>query len=141
MSLRLRGSGKYHRLSDRNGGGFGGNSGQKALSIAKEDEDEDEEIVERLLKKGVRPIAGLLPWAALKGHLSIVKALIEAGADLEASNNYGYTPLVTSAQHYYGAVEFLLEWGAYIETKNKCDKTLLFMAAQKGKAEIIGLLI
>ncbi|KAF3291535.1 hypothetical protein TWF970_000749 [Orbilia oligospora] len=153
-----------------------GNSGQKALSIA--EERDDEKMVEYLLKKGAHPAAGLLPWAALrgfesvvrllidkgvdlddtggyrgtglfyaalKGHLSIVKALVEAGADLEASDNNGDTPLATSAQvyhrHAYDVVEFLLERGAHIETKNKCGETPLFIAARKGKAEIVGLLI
>jgi len=34
-----------------------------------------------------------LHWAALKGHEEIVEALIDAGADLNTTNNLGRTPL------------------------------------------------
>ena len=38
--------------------------------------------------RGQTPLAG----AAFKGHLDVVKALVDAGADIEANNGLGMTP-------------------------------------------------
>ncbi|KAK6500072.1 hypothetical protein TWF481_010430 [Arthrobotrys musiformis] len=81
-------------------------------------------------------------YAAKQGNEGSVRALVEAGADLEAHDKNGDTPLSVSARDNHKAVvEFLLNRGAYIETKNKYGRTPLFIAAQRGHVEIVGLLV
>ena len=38
-----------------------------------------------------------LSWAAENGHVEVVKALLEAKADVEAKDRYGRTPLSLAA--------------------------------------------
>ena len=43
-------------------------------------------------------VATPLHWAVRPGHVSMVRTLVEAGADLELSDRQGFTPLHTAAQ-------------------------------------------
>lgn len=53
--------------------------------------------------------------AALAGHLEIVKALVEAGAKLEAKDNAGITPLAHAASlSRVAVVEYLISKGANV---------------------------
>ncbi len=37
-------------------------------------------------------------WAAVSGHLDVVKYLVEKGADVKAADNDGWTPLHWAAE-------------------------------------------
>ncbi|CAK9253192.1 unnamed protein product, partial [Sphagnum jensenii] len=51
--------------------------------------------------------------AAEKGHLDVVKYLVEKGADVKAANKYGYTPLHWAASSgKLDIVKYLVEKGA-----------------------------
>jgi len=80
--------------------------------------------------------------AAQKGHLEVVKLLLERGALIEAKNSKNITPLLVAAEEgRFEVVKLLLEKGALIEAKNSNKATPLWMAAQNGHLEIVALLL
>ena len=84
-----------------------------------------------------------LHTAARYDNLEIVEYLIENGANIEAKDDYGNTPLHTAAN--YGStleiVEYLIENGADIEANNNDGNTPLHHAAENGNLEIVEYLI
>jgi len=72
---------------------------------------------------------------------SVVRLLLDHGADVNAQNQAGWTPLDEAS--YYGALEvvrLLLERGADVEAKNNDGKTALHVAAAHGHDKVIELL-
>ena len=81
----------------------------------------------------------VLMLASLKGHLPLVKKLIEHDADV---NKPGWTPLHYAATSGHVAViELLLENSAYIDAESPNGSTPLMMAAMYGSPEAVKLLI
>lgn len=80
-----------------------------------------------------------LMMAALKGHVPLVRRLLERGADV---NKPGWTPL-----HYAATtgqleiVQLLLDQSAYIDAESPNGTTPLMMAAQYGTAATVQLLL
>jgi hypothetical protein len=80
-----------------------------------------------------------LMLAALKGHTSFAKRLIERGADVYKT---GWTPLHYAATGgHVEMIKLLLENHAYIDTESPNKTTPLMMAAQYGTAQAVKLLI
>jgi ankyrin repeat protein len=72
---------------------------------------------------------------------SVVRSLLEHGADINAQNVYGEIPLHEAS--LYGALEvvrLLLEHGADVEAKDVKGKTALQVAADRGHDEVMKLL-
>ena len=68
--------------------------------------------------------------AALGGHLEIVKALVEAGADIEKADNGGMTPLAHAASlSRLSVVEYLVSKGANPKTVDAQKRTVSDIAA------------
>ena len=83
----------------------------------------------------------LLMLAAYHGHLALVDALIEAGADVNSIDGSGNTILMGVAFKGHGAVVLrLLEAGADGETRNPLGQTALAYAQLFGRVEAAGLL-
>ncbi len=83
-----------------------------------------------------------LHWAAELGNVELVRLLVEAGADLEASTRLGdLTPLHIGAEAGQGGtVRALLEAGAKPESRNVNGSTPLHFAALAGSAEAVAAL-
>jgi hypothetical protein len=81
----------------------------------------------------------VLMLAALKGHLPLVKKLVDLDADV---NKTGWTPLHYAASGGHVAViEFLLDHSAYIDAESPNGTTPLMMAAMYGSPEAVKVLI
>jgi ankyrin repeat protein len=67
---------------------------------------------------------------AYHGHGEVVRVLLEHGADAEAANDGGQTPLAAAAyQGYTGMVELLLDLGADVNGTGRTGVTALMTAA------------
>ncbi|PAW77778.1 MAG: hypothetical protein B9S27_08050 [Opitutia bacterium Tous-C8FEB] len=83
-----------------------------------------------------------LHWAARHDDLETGRALLAAGADANATNRYGLTPLALAAMNGSGAfVELLLAAGADPERAQPGGETPLLTAARAGRIEAVNALL
>ena len=76
--------------------------------------------------------------AAASGNLQIMAILFKAGANINAQNNVGDTPLDLAAQHdQFEAVKLLFEIKARVNDQDKNGMTALMFAAKTGDVEMI----
>ncbi len=109
----------------------------------------DAERVRALLKEKPerareRDPGGVTPLhrAALHGHLEIAKALIEAGADVNAADRRGHTQLHTAVKAGHKDIaQLLLDKGAKINAQNIVGRTALHFAVWRGYNELVELLL
>ncbi len=79
--------------------------------------------------------------AAEHGHLSVVKALLNTGVDINIKNWSGWTPLLNaSVEGQNAVVRELLKRGAEIHWRNRYGNTALLLAAWKGHEETVRIL-
>jgi hypothetical protein len=79
--------------------------------------------------------------ASEKGDVEKVKKLLKEGADLNAKNWFGWTPLHLAAYNgHIEVVKLLIEKGANVNARNNGD-TPLHLAAENGHIEVVKLLI
>jgi cytohesin len=105
--------------------------------------------VQTALENGANPNAknnnnGSTPLhiAAYKGHVEIVKILLDRGADLNAKDNTGHAPLHWAAiEGHVDVVRVLLDRGANPNAKNNTGHTPLHNAAYFGHVEIVKILL
>ena len=72
---------------------------------------------------------------------AVTQTLLEHGAKVNACNNRGWTPLHSAA--FFGrvdAVKMFLSGGAELSAKTDVGKTALEIAQEEGQAEVVGLL-
>lgn len=112
----------------------------------------DLEMVEMLLgRKAEINATDSAGWGALmkacynaelkRGFADVVKALVDAGANIEAPIGYGVRPLMLAAGYGETAVvEVLLQAGADVLAKNEGGFTALMMVKQKNYVDVINLL-
>ncbi len=82
-----------------------------------------------------------LMTAAFRGNFPIAKLLIESGADVNASNAYGDTPLYLAANTSFELAKLLLEKGANVNGSYSNNLTPLMRASIDGKIETVKLLL
>jgi len=80
--------------------------------------------------------------AAASGQADVVEALLERGANIEAKNNLGATPLIFAAvQGHSRVVKLLLGRGADVNAKTATGITPLIGAASAADADVVQLLL
>ena len=83
-----------------------------------------------------------LVYAAYYGDLPEVKRLLAAGAEVNAQDKNGITPLMAaSLAGHREVVEFLLAKGAEVNAQDKSGKTALMFATRMNHPEVRELLI
>jgi ankyrin len=112
------------------GGAAGANRG------AGEDETDDNEVVVAgLVGSGGGGLTALV-FAAREGELESAKLLVAAGADVNQTTEYGWTPLLTATNNrHYALGEYLIEHGADVNKANKGNWTPLYLATDNRNIE------
>ncbi|KAA0153200.1 hypothetical protein FNF29_03388 [Cafeteria roenbergensis] len=83
-----------------------------------------------------------LERAAACGHLEVARLLLSHGADIEARDIFGQTPLVLAAKKgHLSIAELLLDAGADVNAKSKADWTALTSCALRGWTDLARLLL
>lgn len=85
-----------------------------------------------------------LHFAVEQGHCSMVRSLIEAGADVSISDTgsyRGHTPLLYAVQGHEEIVAILISARADVNAKTTDGKTALILAAQLGHKDIVRMLL
>ena len=78
-----------------------------------------------------------LSKAAAKGDLSAVLSLLDSGADIDASDDWGLTPLISASLNgHVEVVQALLDKGADVHAKDKSGSTALILACQQSDIEL-----
>jgi ankyrin repeat protein len=81
-------------------------------------------------------------YAVTEGHLPLVIALFEAGADIHAVDKWHETPLhKAAARGQVDVAGFLIERGANVNALDKNGRGPLIMASGEGHVEIVQLLL
>jgi len=98
------------------------------------------DLVEIFASKGTD--VSTLPLAACVGNLARVKSLVEQGADPNAKDEFGWTPLYWAASTGQEEVAaYLIGKGADVDAKTNDERTPLHQAAQAGAAHLVEVLI
>ncbi len=94
-----------------------------------------------ILVLGGAVFAESLHDAVASGDLAEVKRLINKGADVNAEDSMGLTPLhMAAGMGRKGAVELLISKGADVNAIMKKGNTALSLSARYGNSEIEGIL-
>ncbi len=95
----------------------------------------------KAVAKNPMQVTALHSAVADGGHAGIARALVAAGADVNAKQRHGWTPLHGAADSGdREVVELLLAKGADPGAKHQEGKTALELARDKGHAEVVTLL-
>ena len=106
-------------------------------------------LVHSILEHGARPYteSDPLPYALFDdavraGNPEIVRLLINAGADVDASNDFGSTPLLRAVEVVnLEIVELLLNAGADVDASDDFKSAPLLYAANHGHTDIVAMLL
>jgi ankyrin repeat protein len=107
----------------------------QAQAPSAEEEDNPDVVVAGLVGSGGGGLTALV-FAAREGDLESAKFLVEAGADVNQTTEYGWTPLLTATNNrHYKLAEYLIEHGADVNRANKGKWTPLYLATDNRNIE------
>jgi uncharacterized protein len=129
----------------RNGGrganaGGGGRGGATPTGAAGDDQQDDAAAAFGFVRGRQAPNdgGGLTPliYAARANDIESVKVLLAAGADINQTSNYGWSPLLVATQNrYYKLGAYLIERGADPNLANKGGWVPLYLATDNRNIE------
>jgi ankyrin repeat protein len=108
------------------------------------------EIVKLLLTKDTDVnmpgfASGTALMLAADGDIAIVKYLVEKGADVNKKDDEGNTALMKAVMSFsktnIASVKFLIDHRADVNAVNNKGETALILAAKRGNAEMVGVLV
>jgi ankyrin repeat protein len=82
-----------------------------------------------------------LHYAIAEGKYNVVKLLLNRGADANAVDKYGITPILLAAEKDLSMLQLLLDYKANIQVVDNEHNTALHHAAKAGKTEMVKKLI
>lgn len=116
------------------GSGFGRDFSAPAAAAPPSPED-NEVVLAGLVGGGSGGLTALV-LAAREGDIESARALLDAGADINQTTNYGWTPLLTATNNkHYRLGMFLLDRGADPNIANKGAWTPLYLATDNANIE------
>jgi ankyrin len=99
------------------------------------DDDDTDVIVAGLVGSGGGGLTALV-FASREGDLESARILLDAGANINQTTEYGWTPLLTAVNNrHYKLATFLLERGADVNLANKGGWTPLYLATDNRNIE------
>jgi ankyrin repeat protein len=99
------------------------------------DDDDTDVIVAGLVGSGGGGLTALV-FASREGDLESAKTLIDAGANVNQTTEYGWTPLLTAVNNrHYKLATFFMERGADVNLANKGGWTPLYLATDNRNIE------
>ncbi len=109
--------------------------GQGAAGADQQDDDDTFSFFRRPAPKDGGGLTALV-YAARANDLDSVKALLDAGADVNQVTAYGWSPLLVATQNrYYKLGAYLLDHGADVNLANKGGWTPLYLATDNRNIE------
>ncbi|HXD72865.1 MAG TPA: ankyrin repeat domain-containing protein, partial [Vicinamibacterales bacterium] len=112
-----------------------GAAGAAAANAEEEDNGENVAVVAGLVGSGGGGLTALT-FAAREGDLESAKALLDAGADINETTEYGWTPLLTATNNrHYILGKYLMDRGADVNKANKGNWTPLYIATDNRNIE------
>ena len=80
--------------------------------------------------------------ALRRGHVAVAQLLLEHGADVDARDDAGFTPLLLASREGHAAlVRILFEHGADTEARDNDKRTSLFLAVEDDHVETVHILL
>jgi ankyrin repeat protein len=109
--------------------------GELAAPAQRPPADDNETVVAGLVGSGGGGLTALV-FAAREGDIESARILLEAGADVNQSTEYGWTPLLTAINNRnYVLAALLIEHGADVNLANKGRWTPLYLATDNRNIE------
>jgi ankyrin repeat protein len=132
------GGGRGGRGGGRGGGGRGGNAGRGGDDV-NVDQD-DAAVAAGIGRRGGGAADGgqitPLVYAARANDLESVKVLLDAGADVNQTTGYGWSPLLAATQNrYYKLAAYLIDRGADVNLANTGGWSPLYLATDNRNIE------
>lgn len=82
-----------------------------------------------------------LHYAASGQSVELLASLVEAGAELDARDDDGWTPLFYASQNSVHIAAFLVACGANVNAVDKRRRSPLYVAVQDRRADVVALLL
>jgi uncharacterized protein len=115
-----------------------GPRGRRVGAAGADQQDDQDDAFSFFRRPAPKDGGGLtaLVYAARANDLESVKALLEAGADVNQVTAYGWSPLLVATQNrYYKLGAYLLDHGADVNLANKGGWTPLYLATDNRNIE------